>query len=197
MQRLVFKRTGGENNLLSFLHSLVNKLGVPIFFCGNPPFDTTLSKQFKAARRAESGGYFVMESLEHSDPLWDVFLNELWYMQWTSFETKLTDELNRKIYELSLGNLDLAHRIYKKAQCLVIGTDDEEISTGILDEAYRSACGLTANNPEFMHRKRELIAIPRRAIMNSANKIVKPIVKDINRAQHLEFAEETECVKVC
>jgi hypothetical protein len=31
MQRLVFKRTGGENNLLNFLHSLVNKLESPSF----------------------------------------------------------------------------------------------------------------------------------------------------------------------
>ncbi|MBF4218703.1 ATP-binding protein, partial [Vibrio anguillarum] len=52
MQRLELKRTRGENNLLNFLHSLVNKLGIPLLFCGNPPFDETLSKKLKAARRA-------------------------------------------------------------------------------------------------------------------------------------------------
>ena len=32
MQNLKFKRTGGESNLLRFLHRLVNKLGIPLFF---------------------------------------------------------------------------------------------------------------------------------------------------------------------
>ncbi|MEZ9133942.1 AAA family ATPase, partial [Vibrio breoganii] len=55
MQNLKFKRTGGENNLLKFLHRLMNKLGVPLFFVANPPFDQSLIKELKAARRAESG----------------------------------------------------------------------------------------------------------------------------------------------
>jgi len=195
MQRLTFKRTGGENNLLSFLHSLVNKLGVPIFFCGNPPFDTTLSKQFKAARRAESGGYFVMNSLERNDPLWENFLRELWDMQWTNQETRLTEELNQRMFDLSLGNLDLAHRIYKKAQCLIIGTGNEEITTGVLEEGCRLACALTANNPEFMHRKLELELMPRRSRVVSDEKIIKPVARDINRAQHPEFEDKLNTLK--
>ena len=67
MQRLTSRRTGGDNKLLNFLHSLMNKLGVPILFCANPPFHNTLSLEFKAARRAESGGYFTMETLEKND----------------------------------------------------------------------------------------------------------------------------------
>lgn len=195
MQRLTFKRTGGEHNLLSFLHSLVNKLGVPIFFCGNPPFDVTLSKQFKAARRAESGGCFFMKPLERDDPLWTNFIRELWDMQWTNLETKLTEELSNKMFDLCLGNLDLAHRIYKKAQCLVIGTDNEVITIGVLDDAFSQACGLTANNPEFMHWKLELSLMPRRPKVLSDEKIIKPVIRDINRAQHPEFEDKLNALK--
>jgi hypothetical protein len=121
MQRLVFKRTGGENNLLNFLHSLMNKLGVPLVFCANPPFDKTLATTLKAARRAESGGYYEMETLKRDSIAWDYFINELWSLHWTNLSTELTEELNSKLYQLSIGNLDMAHRIYRNAQRLVIG----------------------------------------------------------------------------
>ncbi|EPL6589783.1 TPA: ATP-binding protein [Proteus mirabilis] len=67
MQNLQFKRTGGENNLLKFLHHIVNKLGVPLFFCANPPFDDSFALTLKNARRAESGRTIFMKPLQRHD----------------------------------------------------------------------------------------------------------------------------------
>jgi hypothetical protein len=198
MQRLVFKRTGGENNLLNFLHSLVNKLGVPIVFCANPPFDDTLAKTLKAARRSESGGYFVMEPLKRDSLSWDYFVRELWDLHWTNVSTELTDELNDKLFELSIGNLDMAHRIYRDAQRLVIGTGDERITSAVLEQAYISACGLSSKTEEVRQQRQEN-SLPRR---NSNNNPIKPssntetesrkqskgVINDITRPQHPEFA---------
>lgn len=194
MQRLVFKRTGGENNLLNFLHSLVNKLGIPLFFCGNPPFDDTLSKTLKAARRAESSGYFRMESLKKESDEWAAFIEELWEMQWTCIYNELTDELNNKMYELSLGNLDIAHRIYREAQRLVIlaDSDDERINTSVLEQAYVRACGLSAGTDEIKELRSKM-SLPKG---HRGQKIRRPqcipdnpreFIADITRAQHPEF----------
>lgn len=108
MQRMKFRRTGGENNLLNFLHSLMNKLGVPILFCANPPLDVSLAKTLKAARRAESGGYMRMRPLEKDSEQWKIFIRQLWNYQWTNIYTELTSELSDTLYDLSLGNLDLS-----------------------------------------------------------------------------------------
>ena len=111
-------------------------------------------------------------------------------MQWTNIETVLTEELDSKIFDLSAGNIDLAHRIYIKAQCLVIGSNDESITVSLLDKAFSLACGLTSNNLEFIAKKEELRSVPRRSksTVMSNKAISKPkITVDIQRALHPEF----------
>jgi hypothetical protein len=194
MQRLEFKRTGGENNLLNFLHSLVNKLGVPLFFCANPPFDETLAKTLKAARRAESGGYFEMEALSRDGDAWDCFVHELWDLHWTNITTELTEELNDKLHELSVGNLDMAHRIYRDAQKIVIGSGDERITTAVLEQAHVSACGLSSKTEEVISLRAQN-TLPRRQKTeaktgtSSKNNLdnAKKVITDITRPQHPEF----------
>ena len=193
MQNLQFKRTGGENNLLKFLHHLVNKLGVPLLFCANPPFDDSLALTLKNARRAESGGTIFMNPLQRHDLGWESFIAELWDLQWTNVETRLSDELNDKMYELSLGNIDMACRIYCEAQRLVIGTGDENISSAVLEYAYPIACSLSSRTSEILEARQNLI-LPRRNVkQNSAPNAVKErlckprIIGDYNRPHHPEF----------
>lgn len=191
MQRLQIRRAKGENNLLNFLHSLVNKLGVPILFCANPPFDITLSKTLKAARRAESGGYLVMTSPTRNSQSWKNFVEELWDLHWTNISTELTPELSDKLHELSTGNLDLAHRIYRNAQKLVIGTEDERITEAVLEHSYNTACALSARTEEI--REAQATYIPRRSVDSSKEKAVYEknhtnIPGDLSRPQHPEFS---------
>lgn len=195
MQRLVFNRTGGENNLLNFLHSLVNKLGIALLFCANPPFDETLSKTLKAARRAESGGFFVMEPLERDSHAWECFVEELWDLHWTNVTTELTEDLNDKLHELSAGNVDMASRTYRNAQQLVIGTGDETINVAVLEQAYRKACGLSSQTEEIRNLKIEN-QLPRRnkrqhlhggGTVFEENSVKPNAIRDVTRPQHREF----------
>ncbi|NLR21721.1 MULTISPECIES: ATP-binding protein [Pseudoalteromonas] len=194
MQRLELKKTGGENNLLNFLHKLVNKLGVPLVFCANPPFDKTLSKQLKAARRAESAGYFEFEPLTRESGEWDVFIGELWEIQWTKVYNELTPELSDKMYKLSLGNLDIAHRIYREAQRMVIldPLADERITPAVLDIAYARACKLSRNTPEIQ-TLRESVSLPTgNRNQNSPKELelsapTRTPIADVTRPQHPEF----------
>ncbi|MBO0200800.1 ATP-binding protein, partial [Vibrio alginolyticus] len=90
------------------LHRLVNKLGVPLFFVANPPFDQSLIKELKAARRAESGYHHTMSVLARDSASWNAFVEQLWNYQWTSIYTELDDELNDALHRLSVGNIDMA-----------------------------------------------------------------------------------------
>lgn len=195
MQNLKFKRTGGENNLLKFLHRLMNKLGVPIFFVANPPFDDSLIKELKAARRAESGYHHTMSVLKRDSVSWNAFVEQLWNYQWTSVYTDLTKDLNDKLHSLSVGNIDMASRTYREAQRLVIGSDDERITPATLEAGNALACGLSRQTEEVNVLKSTIISLPRGNQRNTRRK-EKPAVKtvdrtgDITKPQHPEFAPQ-------
>lgn len=82
-------------------------------FCGNHPFDETLTKKMRIARRAESGGYMKIKNVRYDSQDWQSFIHYLWPLQWTNVETPLNDELNEKLFILSKGNIGLAQMIYR------------------------------------------------------------------------------------
>ncbi|EOX1292519.1 ATP-binding protein [Vibrio cholerae] len=207
MQNLNLAKAGGADRLLGFLHNLVNNLGIPILFCANPPFDELLSKSFKSARRAESSGYFDVELMKNDDE-WELFVDELWCLQWTNVETPLTPSLNNKLYSLSAGNMDLAVRIYYSAQKAVIGSSDERITEEVLELGASIAIRATKKLTEEM-RKTHAISILKRnrqdgssgannhlradgsskEVINTKSKTIT-IPGDLTRPHHPEFLEE-------
>jgi len=194
MQNLKFKRTGGENNLLRFLHRLMNKLGVPLFFVANPPFDQSLVKELKAARRAESGYHHTMSVLERDSISWQAFIDQLWQYQWTNVYTELTEELNNSLHALSVGNIDMASRTYREAQRLIIGADDERITPATLASGNAVACALSKQTEEVNELK-VTISLPKGRERNSRRTetaALKTVDKtgDITKPQHPEFASK-------
>ncbi|WP_394245206.1 ATP-binding protein [Vibrio astriarenae] len=206
MQNLNLAKAGGGDRLLGFLHNLVNNLGIPILFCANPPFDELLSKSFKAARRAESSGYFDVELMKNDDE-WELFVDELWALQWTNTETHLTEQLSDKLYQLSAGNMDLAVRIYSAAQKSVIGTKDERITEEVLELGANNAIRATKSITEKMRvkqkvnllkRNRNSIAqseadgqngsLPQKVVVTSQSQPMT-IPGDLSRPHHPEFFE--------
>ncbi|WP_444902928.1 ATP-binding protein [Microbulbifer sp. CnH-101-E] len=208
MQNLKPGKTGGGDRLLRFLHNLVNNLGVPILFCANPPFDDLLSKSFKSARRAENGGYFDIKLLANIEEEWGLFVDELWDLQWTNVETPLTEELSDKLYSLSVGNMDLAVRIFAAAQRLLIGSSDERLSEQALEKGASIAIRATRSATEEMRRNLEISYLKRarpqsqvhsvkrsdsdlakkRPVSTLKGKFVE-IPGDLSRPHHPEFAD--------
>ncbi|UQV21726.1 ATP-binding protein [Vibrio sp. J383] len=207
MQNLNLAKAGGADRLLGFLHNLVNNLGIPILFCANPPFDELLSKSFKSARRAESSGYFDVE-LMTNDEEWELFVDELWCLQWTNVETPLTPSLNNKLYSLSAGNMDLAVRVYYSAQKAIIGSSDERITEEVLDLGASIAIRATKNLTEEMRKKHAISILKRnrkdghtepnshrredvstKEVINTKSKAVT-IPGDLTRPHHPEFIGE-------
>ncbi|HCM0824544.1 TPA: ATP-binding protein [Vibrio parahaemolyticus] len=195
MQNLKFKRTGGENNLLRFLHRLVNKLGVPLFFVANPPFEQSLIKELKAARRAESGYHHTMSVLARESDSWNAFIDQLWQYQWTNVYTALTDELNDALHSLSVGNIDMASRTYREAQRLIIGSDDERITPATLSAGNAVACGLSRQTAEVERLKAVSTPLPKgkqRITQTKEELVVKAVDRtgDVTKPQHPEFASK-------
>lgn len=206
MQNLNLAKAGGADRLLGFLHNLVNNLGIPILFCANPPFDELLSKSFKSARRAESSGYFDVELMKNDDE-WELFVDELWCLQWTNVETPLTPSLNNKLYSLSAGNMDLAVRIYYSAQKAIIGSSDERVTEDVLELGASIAIRATKKLTEEMRKKHAISILKRdrkdgntepnshrsegvssKEVINTESKFVT-IPGDLTRPQHPEFAD--------
>ena len=206
MQNLNLAKAGGADRLLGFLHNLVNNLGIPLLFCANPPFDTLLSKSFKSARRAESSGYFNVELMKNDDE-WELFVDELWCLQWTNVETPLNPSLSNRLYSLSVGNMDLAVRIYYAAQKAIIGTPDERITEEVLELGASIALCLTKTLIEELRKKQKISILKRnredgkstescgksddcaqKEVVKTKSKIMT-IPGDLTRPHHPEFAE--------
>ncbi|MBQ4848529.1 ATP-binding protein [Pseudoalteromonas sp. MMG012] len=192
MQNLQFKRTGGENNLLRFLHRLVNKLGVPLFFVANPPFDKSLITELKSARRAESAYHRKMSALSKDSESWKAFIKQLWNYQWTNIYTELNEDLNSALHRLSVGNIDMASRTYREAQRLIIGDEDERITVSTLEAGNAVACGLSRQTKEVSKLKVKMnlpSGKPRRG--QKADQVTKVNIDktgDITKPQHPEFS---------
>lgn len=205
MQNLNLAKAGGADRLLAFLHNLVNNLGIPLLFCANPPFNELLAKSLKDARRAESSGYFAAKLLEY-DELWWLFAEELWELQWTNVETPLTEGLCKKLHELSIGNIDLAVKIYRQAQLLVIGTDNESINEAVLEHASEVAIQASRKAVMEIQQNIELSKFQRRNKVKEQKHrtLLKPetlqhqklvtIPGDLSRCQHPEFYNQISAI---
>ena len=207
MQNLNTAKAGGADRLLSFLHNLVNNLGIPILFCANPPFDKYLAKTLKAARRAESSGYYNVDLMDN-DETWELFIESLWELQWTSKTTPLLKELSDKLFQLSIGNMDLAVRIFREAQRCVIGSPDESITIEVLEYAAGNATGASSSIVNTMRKDRYLQKLKNikqqksesreidtdyesnKGVTLPVNNKIVSIPGDLTRPQHQEFSEK-------
>lgn len=209
MQNLNLAKAGGADRLLSFLHNLVNSLGLPLLFCANPPFNELLSKSLKTARRAESCGSFEVGLLDQRNGEWGLFVEELWELQWTNVNTPLTQELSSKLYDLSAGNMDLAVRIFRAAQQEIIGSLDERLTREVLEKGARIAIRLTIKARDELRHEQKLNllkvkkehgsaaplnesnvgSVKKTAVAVSRGKLVQ-IPGDLSRPHHPEFADK-------
>ena len=204
MQNLNLAKAGGDNRLLAFLHTLVNDLGIPLVFCANPPFNKLLAKTLKTARRSESNGSFEVELLTKEEN-WALFVDELWKLQWTDVKTALTSNLSDKLYDLSVGNMELAVRIYRETQRQLIGTKNEKITEEVLEYAAASAIKISSvqvnkirkNNLSAFKRKNSQSTSDDKSVDSAEQKKPTVLAEDnklisipvgLNRTHHIEFA---------
>ena len=210
MQRLT--RTNGDEQLINFLHEIVDTLGVPLIFCGNTEFEDKMRQRLRFARRAETAGFMRLNPLAYQTSDWQSFIQYLWRYQWTNVYTPLTDELNIQMHKLSKGNLAIAQRLFVNAQLKIIGTGNELITPALLrlsesvltsrsDEFIVTDTLICAEEQQGLSAFEEIIRISEKPDVSPTQlKISKPrlvksvhksftVTGDLQRPQHEEFAK--------
>lgn len=141
IQRLSAAKSGGASKMLNFFVHLVNTIGVPVILVGTYQALSFMMGSFAQARRAAGQGDMIWSHLE-PDAVWDYLLGALWQYQWTNTPTELTPELNKALYDESVGIMDIAVKLYMLAQWSVIGSGSETITPERIHEAARDSLSL-------------------------------------------------------
>lgn len=119
IQHLNRARGTGKEDLLNFLVTLVNTIGIPVILIGTLGAVRTLTGDFRQARRASGLGSMVWERLSRADG-WDYFVTRMWRYQWTQEHTPLTEEILECLYDESQGIIDVVIKLFMLAQMQVI-----------------------------------------------------------------------------
>lgn len=129
-------RTRGMNaeDLLNFLVTLNNTIGIPVIDVGTPDAMSVLQGKFRQARRATGIGSLVWDRMPQ-DKAWNRFIEELWKYQWTREFTPLNDELRDVLYAESQGIVDVVVKLFVLAQMKAIRLSGPRRQREILEPA--------------------------------------------------------------
>lgn len=144
-----YSKNKGE--ILGFLLNLVNTIGVPLVFIGNPSVKALLSKKFGNLRRAGTSGSREWDRLGQ-DKEWNLFIDTLWHFQWLSNFTPLTPELNTIFYEKSQGIIAIAVTLFILTQARALDRQ-EKIAAESINWVALNDMKLTADIIESIKNK--------------------------------------------
>lgn len=125
-----------RDDLLNFLVTLVNTIGIPVMIIGTLAAVPLLQSAFRQARRASGMGSLTWERLPPG-PAWDGFVERMWSFQWTREHTPLTDDIRHVLYQETQGIVDLVVKLFMLAQvhAMQLGVmrgRDEKLDVGLL-----------------------------------------------------------------
>ncbi|QCB43629.1 ATP-binding protein [Sphingomonas sp. PAMC26645] len=122
-------KAGDEEHLLmTFLTTLINKIGVPVLFVGTMSAAERFERTGRMGRRAIGLASAEWPRFERTDGQWRKFVRELWGYQWTGVPTPLDDALIDALHDETQGVVDLVVKLWIAVQVRVI--DDNKASGG-------------------------------------------------------------------
>lgn len=134
IQHLSAAKSGGQDRMLNFFVTLVNKLGIPVVLIGTTKALSILQGEFRQARRGSGQqGDIIWERMD-KNRRWDLLIRGMWNFQWTKQAADLTDEINDALYEESQGIVDIAVKLYAMAQIQAIATRKEIVTPKLIRE---------------------------------------------------------------
>ncbi len=126
-------KAGDEQHvLMTFLTTLINRIGVPVLFVGTMSAFERFSKTGRMGRRAIGPASAVWHQYQPRDDQWQTFVRELWEYQWTAEYTPPAPELLDALYARSQGVVDIVTKLWFAVQATAI--DDNEASGGEVPE---------------------------------------------------------------
>lgn len=149
----------GSDQLLNFLVTLVNTIGVPVVLIGTLSAKSILQKDFRQARRGAGFGSAQWDRYAY-DVEWKHIVQRLWKYQWTTSHSPLTPEIERVLYDESQGILDVLVKLVILCQLKVISINE---ARGQGEEI----------NPELIRR-----------VASDEFKLIQPMIDALRRNDH-------------
>jgi hypothetical protein len=131
IQHIIHPRNNPDE-ILNFLTTLINTIGVPIMLIGTPKVTKVLEKGLKNARRAIGSGGVFLDRMESTDEEWHFLMDVLWEYQWLRKPTEINDKLIDAIYFESQGIIAIAITLFILVQKQAIFEKKEEITIELI-----------------------------------------------------------------
>lgn len=136
-QNLLDARGGEDKQLINFLVNIINLLNVPMIFTGTPKAGQLLIQDFRIARRMAGDGELNWTRYKEDDPDWIRLINSMWKYQYTKYYVPLTPEMQKTIYYVSQGVIDIAVKVFVAAQDRAIENGNELFTTVTIESVMR------------------------------------------------------------
>lgn len=142
-------RKNDSSELLRFIVSLVNTIRLPVVFMGTPDAGVMFENRLANARRAIGHGSINWNPLqlvfEHgvkpsaeTNELWITFTDALFENCWLTKQTPLDEELRTVWFELSVGVIDIAVKLFIASQLIAISSGNECITVKLMKHVYKN-----------------------------------------------------------
>lgn len=149
-QNLCSAKEAVSAELQSFVVHLVNTIRVPVIMVGTPKILALLQKEFQIAKRATGEGEVRTELMKRDDGEWTRFMKAIWHYQYTKTPVKLTETIDKALFEESVGNHFLASVLYKLVQDDAIVSGRETFSAKDIRRVASEKLGITAQKRKDM-----------------------------------------------
>ncbi|MDD4591081.1 MAG: ATP-binding protein [Parabacteroides sp.] len=130
-------------DMLDFFVTLTNVFSVPIVFIGTSTAKSLFQKNFRLARRIESGGYIEMGPLKKESFEWIIFLESLWDFNVLEEETDLNENIKNVFYDQCQGVIAIAVLLFMCSQSRALLNQMKKLTPEIIREASETDLKLT------------------------------------------------------
>lgn len=136
MQHLI-KPKNDYIEVINFLVTLVNTIGVPIIQVGTPKAIEMLEKGAREVRRAEEAGCIYWDRMSKGRE-WEFFVEKMWQYQWLREPTPISDEIKRVLYDLTQGVTAFTVNLFMLAQIEAMFYQTEKITVKLIERVAKS-----------------------------------------------------------
>lgn len=125
LQNLLSPRSQGKENVQKFLHSLVDTVGIPVIFVGNPRSIEVFVGSFQETGRIAGHMTLEVKRPERGSKEWRNVASAFWNVQWLKAPTPYSAEIGDVLWDCVQGVLAIVPSLLYHAQCAVIRSGEK------------------------------------------------------------------------
>ncbi|WP_139892849.1 ATP-binding protein [Bacillus sp. D386] len=125
-----------SKEVLNFLVSLINQIGIPIIFVGTNKSYDLLKKEARIARRISGLGAIEVQRMEKDEYI--DFLKNIWRYQWVKNPTNLDRHTIEYYYEHTQGVADFTIKLFALSQIKSILFGEEQMNIDLYKTVFKN-----------------------------------------------------------